>query len=345
MSITAATPNITTAPSTAETHEVAGTLRQWADSPDRRVRHRTLSGILAGIAAGEPVDLTAAAAGISPEEVRSIAVRVGRWLALTRTARTSRTEGTSPERLAAAGYGPARTAQAAARAATIAGEHPTIARFLTSAYPRTLRVVSFTEVSACVTLDRHRLLGRLTEGQPMRPPAAAAWLAALGLLSDAVAEAADGVAQIGGAAPGEAQALVDRLDWAYAAELQPLRRAINIMGVRDGGHAVAARLATTARHLAGRAPSHPGDLSDAQVLRLARRHGLPTEGQDTAGLRTRIIAVAGEADIDRLVPECLRADIAGAADDYLAVLAARAEGNPDWDERLLALAARLGSGL
>jgi len=80
-------------------------------------------------------------------------------------------------------------------------------------------------------------------------------------------------------------------------------------------------------------PSHIGELTDGQTIRIAQQAGLPTEKAapaDTRRIRERLTSLGLEADSDQLIGPALNAIQNGTEQTFWEAMAARASDNTDW---------------
>ena len=84
-------------------------------------------------------------------------------------------------------------------------------------------------------------------------------------------------------------------------------------------------------------PESIASLNVGQIQRIAEAAGLPVEGSsrvEESLIRNKLKALGLTSDLDRLVPEGIRAAQAGQLDEFWVVMGARAEGDTSWAEAL-----------
>lgn len=141
--------------------------------------------------------------------------------------------------------------------------------------------------------------------------------------------------------------------WIAEREVERIKRLVEAVKQRDS---VRGTLATELRFLAGRVhaaakltgrtnpyrPSSIAELGVGQVQRIAQASNLSIEGASRAEeseIRTRLKELGLSNDLDRLVPEGLRATSSGHGDAFWEIMTARSEGDSSWIEALKGLQA------
>jgi hypothetical protein len=145
--------------------------------------------------------------------------------------------------------------------------------------------------------------------------------------------------------------------WIAEREVERVRRLVEAASQRPS---VRGTLATELRFLASRVqaservegkanpyrPASIAELGVGQVQRIAQASNLSVEGATRAEeseIRTRLKALGLSNDLDRLVPEGLRAASSGHADAFWEIMTARSEGDNSWVEAFKSLQAEVSA--
>lgn len=221
-----------------------------------------------------------------------------------------------------------------------------ILRWLARKYPPDTAVLTFPHIT---TVWKFAELGRLEEIDEVSPHPTFRKLTveAYDLLDQAVEAANEAVAALRELADANEATLASSLDtlddvatklsWLQPREMRRLRQLVSV--ARDDTDALRtlrSRLSTL-RRLIHDDPSwrleDVGSLNEGHVQQIARLAGISVDGvsrSEEAEIRTRLAELGLKADADRLVPEGVRAKLAGVDDKFWEAMEVRASGDPGW---------------
>jgi hypothetical protein len=170
-------------------------------------------------------------------------------------------------------------------------------------------------------------------------------LEAYDLLDVTRQDAVDAVQQLLGSrevAPEQALAACDRAYWLDESAFGFLRNAANC---GNGLDREMQSLRGKVQRVPGKYfPQEIADLTLGQVRRICEIAGIRVEPENRAEateIRMALKSMGFSVDADRLVPEALRCAEQGMLDEFWDVMQARADGDPEWSERLEELATRM----
>lgn len=227
----------------------------------------------------------------------------------------------------------------------------TLARFIARKYPTKAKVLTFSMVAAVwrfATLKGPDGTSRLEEIDQLNPSNHTLnelLVAAYDLIDLAVRDANAGIATLVAADLsdlGSLRAACAKARWVAEAELGKIERLIEACELRSSAERL---LTTELRFLAQRVKALPGrytigsiaELNEGQVLRIAQAAGLSIEGTSRAEeseIRGRLKAMGFSSDLDRLVPEAIRAGQVGIIAEFWEAMEARQSGDTDWAQHL-----------
>lgn len=219
-----------------------------------------------------------------------------------------------------------------------------IVRFLARKYPSETTVLTFPIVAA---LWRFATLGRLDDMAEISPHLGFQRLlvAAWDLLEVARQDSADGIKELIAADVSDLDALRDacaKSRFVAEGELTRIERQITMAHERE---AALPLLSRELSFLAQRVRANPmayligsiAELSEGQVRRIAQAAGLPVDGEsraEEAEIRSRLQQMGLSSDVDRLVPEGVRASQVGVLETFWDACERRLAGDQDWDQSL-----------
>lgn len=347
-------------------------LRNLEETTDARITLPQLQAIRDGLTQIRPLAEIADAADLEPEAVFDWIAALGTWCThvwggANATISSALTEGqlmllqvandtdrsvTIPEGFERRAGGKRDISKALAAIVVHAPSDDALARYLNRLYPAELSVLSFAQVAF---VHRAAQLGRLDDLEAVNEgnvALAKLFVAAYDLLDVALRTAKDAVTRLAAADVSDLGALRSAIAAArFLGErrMDKLARTVD-MAERSktgtGPALLAKELRFFAREVAAAPhiwqPASIAALTDGQVQRIAAVAGLHIEGStraEEAEIRRRLADLGLAADADRLVPDGLRAEQAGCAEEFWEAMARRADGDPEWAAELqLALA-------
>lgn len=240
-----------------------------------------------------------------------------------------------------------------------------LARFLARRYPSTTQVLTLPHLAMVRMFDELGRIDEITDVNPDNPALSGILVAAWDLLADAAERAnaslselldldpqqwdddeiADGVTKV--------RELIDGQRWCREADVRELDRACEAADADPAfGRTALSRHIGFWRQRVAHDPgawwfASVGEIPIGGMRRIAEKAGLRLSNPnrtEVIRVRRRLADMGLAKDIDRLVHEALRAQDAGVADEFWAVMQARADGAIDWAKRLEEVFASVGVG-
>lgn len=231
-------------------------------------------------------------------------------------------------------------------------------RWMARTYTASLPLLTFPVVAAVWRFATIGMLDKLEDVSPS-PRFAKLAVEAWELLELSRSSAVDAVAQLVGPV-AEAAAhtltpdlqrkladktlmLVKQAGWAFGDDVTRVARAAELLRNDPGMQRLLWEELQRLRKLVRDRPSaynivHIGQIREEQMRRICRRAGLPTSPPNPARvsqLRRRIRELGLENDADQLTPNAVVADQVGVLDEFMEAVKARADGDPDWMQKML----------
>lgn len=334
-------------------------LRAQASEQEKRYTIEDAKGVVAGVVSGLPIDVVARQAALTTEEVFSLVGKLGTWLTHVHGAaaveiqsergtqgRLFALERPSTKVLVPIGFerfGPEKrsVARAYAAIALYAPDDATLLRFIDRLYPPETDVL---DAQMVFTVWGFFRLGRIEDIPDVTtsPAFNRAAADAIQLLQNAIerAEEAFMVFSDLDASPEALGQACQLAPWTAEGKIRRLGRLVELSpraGVRS--------LRAMQREIIaeGAVPGTwrfegPHQLTEGHVLRICEAAGFHVESRrrDENEIRRKLVDAGLKADIDRLLPEGLRARDAGVEDEFWEAIRRRVEGDPDWRTELSA---------
>jgi hypothetical protein len=341
---------------------VIGELEQLAAAEIKRLTLTQVQTFVAKLKACEPVDAIAAATGMDDDDVIDLGAKLGTWLThvlgsvdveielAVKQAQPTLFPGADQVVIPAGFERRAKQRRDIVRAlATIIVHDPddaTLQRFLDRLYPSKTSVLAARDVFVVwrfAQLGRIDDLARISSNPAFNRTMASAFYTLETAVRDA--EAAFTVMVDLEADPADVHAACVTSRWVREARISKMERLA--AQVRDG-QGSENLLRRDQRYFGNEIAACPpawtftsvADLVEGQVLRIVEAAGLVGDDsrRDALDIRSRLVALGEEhgydiaRDLDRLVPEGLRAKRAGVEDLYWEGIEARIAGDPNWRE-------------
>lgn len=220
-----------------------------------------------------------------------------------------------------------------------------ITRYIARQYPTSSKVLTFEMVAV---IWRFATVGRLDEIDQVNPDSAAFTrlvVAAYDLLEVARRDAIAGIRLLASADTSDIDALrqaCTKARWVAEGEIAKIESLVAAVASRPSAETV---LVKELKFLARRIEANPSryligsiaELMDGQVRRIGAAAGLQVEGanrSDEVQIRRQLQDMGLSSDVDRLVPDGLKALQAGIIDTFWDAMERRVDGDPAWDEDL-----------
>jgi hypothetical protein len=217
-----------------------------------------------------------------------------------------------------------------------------LSRWLDRKYPSTVGVLTADDIHTIKTIAR---IGRLNELDLVStsPAYNQVIVAAFDLLDVALCDALGGMADLVRMSQPDAEIDLDlvesaatKIAWMNEGRMARVSALANL--ARESGNTSALRhnletFAHEVRNSPQWRPTTIAKLEDGQILRLIERSGLaePPDARKTeTALRKKLIALGLRNDVDRLLPDALRAVRAKLEDEFWTAIDARLGGDPEW---------------
>jgi hypothetical protein len=221
-----------------------------------------------------------------------------------------------------------------------------VTRFIARRYASTAKVLTFPLVAS---VWRFAVSGRLDEIDQINPDNlvfAELQVAAYDTLEVARLDCHAGIRTLCAADVSDLQVLSDaaaRCRWVAEGEVSKLEKLIEVAEKSETARPLLAKELRFFAQAVQAAPDRylPGsiaDLNEAHVLRIGQAAGLAVDGgsrSDEADIRRRLQDLGLGSDVDRLVPEGIRAASVDLGDVFWDAMERRASGDPSWDDDLL----------
>ena len=217
-----------------------------------------------------------------------------------------------------------------------------ITRYLARKYPTGAKVLTFEMVAV---VWRFATLGRLDELDTINPDGAAFTqlvVAAYDVLEVARQDAIAGMLLLAAGDISDLDALrqaCTKSRWLAERDIRDIEKLIEVVAKRPESDTL---LRKELKFLAKRIEVAPSkylvgaiaELNDGQVRRIGTANGLVVDGSDHAEevkIRGRLQSMGLASDVDRLVPDGLKALQAGVLDVFWDAMQRRTDGDPTWD--------------
>lgn len=217
----------------------------------------------------------------------------------------------------------------------------TIARFIARKYQTQARVLTFPHVTQVWFFARLGRLDELDRVNPANHVFGELLVEAYDLLDVARQAAIDGINLLvqGDASDLDAiEAACQKASWVAEADIRRISKMVTLAKARSGSLRLLERelsfFAQRVRQSPGAyRPQEVADLNLGHINRIAAAAGLDVENDERADeieVRQTLKNLGFTSDLDRLVPEGVRAVRAGKGDEFFEVMDQRRDGNTEW---------------
>lgn len=237
-------------------------------------------------------------------------------------------------------------AKALAAIVVVDPQEDVVTRFLARRYASTAKVLTFPLVASVwrfATLDRLDDLGSIN---PKNMVFNELLVSAYDMLEFARRDCNDAVRTLAVGDVSDLQALSDaaaRCRWVNEGEITRLERSIEMAKASPSSVSL---LTKELEFFQATVRARPDlflvasieDLTEAHVRRIGQAAGLAVDGENRSlesDIRRRLHELGLASDVDRLVPEGVRAASAGLTDTFWEAMSRRVDNDPCWDEDLL----------